>query len=98
MASYLVSGAGSSYVNGSYVNTGELINGRESYRYTGSSIPGGTEGFLLYWFTGVGGPYWTIDTQDDVPVMPGSFHYYINTADTLTPPESGWVLASESYG
>jgi hypothetical protein len=97
MASYLVAGAGYTNVNGEYNNTGVLVNGRESYIYTGASISGGTQGFTIHWYTGAGGPCWALKSNDDTE--PDS-HVYRNFTDSITPPESGWVsvVPPDGYG
>lgn len=81
MADYVVAGAGSTEVNGTYVENG-THNGKPAYDYSDYRILYGSIGNK--W-----GIYW--DDMDDYVMS----YYYTNEAGD-TPPASGWTAAMGS--
>ena len=80
---YLVSGAGTSAVNGTYVENG-TNEGKPRYEYTN----GGTTYYLA--FTTLLGPdYWVITSENEDLEDSGDSEYYISS-NSDTPPSSGW--------
>ena len=74
---YVVSGAGTAGVNGTYVED-VVVNGKTSYKYEGATT------YYLFFQDN----YWAINNNNNFEMIEMTYYYVSSSADT--PPSSGW--------